>query len=370
MKKTKVVIASILKPIDDSRMYEKFGLSLEQANKYEINIIGFASKNIPTKNEIQFHPLEPFKRLSLKRITARLKVLKYYHKVKPHIIIVNTHEILIVTVLYRILFGAKIIYDIRENYARNVRLQKVYPFLLRPIISLIIRLKEWITSPFIKAQIIAERSYLKELPFLKNNVLLLENKYKELNGTAADPKTNSAQVSLLYSGTIAESYGVFEAIELAKKLHGFNSKIHLTIIGYCGKRDDLMRLKGEIKDTDFITLRGGDHLVPHSEIVSAIKNSHFGLILNQANIVSDQKLPTRLFEYTANQLPVLCINNPNWINFLSQFNAVLEINLKHYKSESLLVTMQNGIFYNQGDTSSSFWKNEESKLLQLVESIK
>jgi hypothetical protein len=50
MKKTKVVIASILKPIDDSRMYEKFGLSLEQANEYEINIIGFASKNIPTKN--------------------------------------------------------------------------------------------------------------------------------------------------------------------------------------------------------------------------------------------------------------------------------------------------------------------------------
>ncbi len=52
MKKTKVVIVSLLKPIDDSRMYEKFGLTLEQANEYEINIIGFTSKNIPTQNDM------------------------------------------------------------------------------------------------------------------------------------------------------------------------------------------------------------------------------------------------------------------------------------------------------------------------------
>jgi glycosyltransferase involved in cell wall biosynthesis len=369
MKKTKVVIASILKPIDDSRMFEKFGLSLEQANKYEINIIGFTSKNIPTKNEIQFHPLKPFKRLSFKRILARTKVWKTYIKVKPQIIIVNTHELLILTILYRILFGGKIVYDIRENYARNVRLQQVYPFLLRPLISLIIRLKEWITQPFIKVQIIAERSYLTELPFLRNNTILLENKYKELNVLATGSKENSGQIRLLYSGTIAETYGVFDAIELAKKLNAFNPKINLTIIGYCAKMDDLMRLKAEIKDIEYINLRGGDHLVPHSEIVATIKASHFGLILNQPNKLSDKKLPTRLFEYTANHLPVLCINNPNWINFLSQFNAEIEINLKHYKPESLLVTMQNGIFYNQGDTSTSFWKSEEPKLLQLIESL-
>ena len=86
MKKTKVVIVSLLKPIDDSRMYEKFGLTLEQANEYEINIIGFTSKNIPTQNKIEFHPLKPFKRLSLKRLVARLQVWNIYIKVKPKVI--------------------------------------------------------------------------------------------------------------------------------------------------------------------------------------------------------------------------------------------------------------------------------------------
>lgn len=369
MKKTKVVIASVLKPIDDTRMFEKFGLSLEQANKYEINIIGFASKNIPTKNQIQFHPLGPFKRLSLKRFLARYTVLKKYIKVKPDIIIVNTHELLIVTVLYKILFGTKIIYDIRENYARNVRLQKIYPWIFRPIISFVIRLKERIAQPFVKAQIIAEHCYLQELPFLKDDVVLIENKFKQLDRTEVIPKTNSKQIKLLFSGTIAESYGAFDAITLVKALHKVNPNVFLTLIGYCAKRDDLLRLKAEIKDCEFIHLEGGDHLVPHTAIVSEIRNSTFGLILNQSNLLSDQKKPTRLFEFTANKLPVICINNPTWSPFLAEFNAGLIVNLKHLKPTSLLVEMENSIFYNQGDVTTSLWESEVPKLLKLMDTL-
>ena len=167
MEKTKVVIASILKPIDDTRMYEKFGLSLGQTNQYDINIIGFASKNIPPNKDISFLPLGTFPRMSWKRFFAPSSVWKKYLKVKPEVIIFNTHELLIVTVLYRIFFGAKIIYDIRENYSRNIRLQQVYPKLLRPLLASWIKLKERLSKPFIHRQIVAERSYLTELNFFK-----------------------------------------------------------------------------------------------------------------------------------------------------------------------------------------------------------
>lgn len=369
MKKTKVVIASILKPIDDTRMFEKFGLSLEQANKYEIHIIGFASKNIPAKNQIQFHAHRPFERLSLQRYLARFTVLKKYAKVKPDIIIVNTHELLIVTCLYKILFGARIVYDIRENYARNVRRQKIYPVLVRPIISFVIRLKELITQPFFNAQIIAEGCYLNELPFLKPDVVLIENKFKQLDNSDAISKTDPKQIRLLFSGTIAESYGAFDAIALAKALHKVNPDVFLTLIGYCARMDDLLRLKAEIKDCEFIHLEGGDHLVPHTAIVSEIRRSTFGLILNQPNILSDQKKPTRLFEFTANKLPVICINNPTWSSFLTAFNAGLIINLKHLKPAALLVEMENSIFYNKGDVTTSLWKSEAPKLLKLIDAL-
>ncbi len=370
MEKTKVVIASILKPIDDTRMYEKFGLSLGQTNEYEINIIGFASKNLPVNGSINFHPLGPFQRMSFKRFWAPLSVWRKIVKLKPHILIANTHEILIVTFLYRILFGGKIIYDIRENYSKNLRKQKVYQPIVRSVLAVWIRFKEHLLSPFFHAHIVAERIYFQELPFLKKKAVLLENKYQGIDEVGMNPNGSKSQGhKLLYSGTIAKGYGVFEAIDIAKALHEINPQISLTIIGYCASKPDLLLLKEKIHDIDFIDLKGGDHLVPHHEILGEIKKADFGLILNQPNIASDRKLPTRLFEYTANHLPILCINNPYWIEFLDQFNAGLSIDPSQFNSSVLLQNMQQQTFYTHGDTSISNWKSEEPKFLQLIASL-
>ena len=120
MEKPKVVIASLLKPIDDTRMFEKFGLSMAETNKYDINIIGFESKNARTANHITTHSLGNFSRASLTRFFKPWRVLKFLIKVKPHIYIVNTHDLLTVIFIYKILFGGIFIYDIRENYKKNI----------------------------------------------------------------------------------------------------------------------------------------------------------------------------------------------------------------------------------------------------------
>ncbi len=370
MEKTKVVIASILKPIDDTRMYEKIGLSLEQANKYDINIIGFASKNIPHSNYINFFTLERFPRMSFQRLLAPWKVWKYYLKVKPKVIIFNTHELLIVTFWYRILFGAKIVYDIRENYARNVRLQKIYPALVRPFLSTWIRFKELVVSPIINTHVVAEKSYLNELKFLGKKTVLLENKYKPVISPSLSGRAEGhGTVNLLYSGTISELYGIFDAIKITRFLHAIDDRIRLVIIGYCALKDDLLRLKDEIQDNPFIHLVGGDHLVPHEEIVEEIQKADFGFILNLPNPASDNKFPTRVFEYSANKLPVICRNNPLWIKYLGQFNGVIEVSPDQLNIERLHSSITNNIFYNAGDTSISLWSSEEPKLHRMMESI-
>ena len=125
MKKTKVVIASVLKPIDDTRMLEKFGLSMAETNKYDINIIGFESKNSFAHDYIHFTPINSFNRLSFSRLFKPWKVYRTLIKVKPNIIIANTHELLIVTFLYKILFGAKFLYDVQENYSKSIRSKRL-----------------------------------------------------------------------------------------------------------------------------------------------------------------------------------------------------------------------------------------------------
>lgn len=368
MEKTKVVIASVLKPIDDTRMYEKFGLSMAKTNKYDINIIGFASKNIKPHDSMAFHSLGTFPRLSWARLTAPFKVYRKYIKVTPHIIIVNTHELLIVTVLYKIFFGAKIVYDVRENYLKNILHTHVFPKLLRLLIAGWVRFKELLTRPFFDHFILAERIYRDQLSFMPSKAVVIENKYQPLE--PAEPVNRpllTGTIDLIYSGTISKGNGAFEAIAISESLHNIDPAIRLKIVGYCALKADLLELQSAIKDKDFIELIGGDFLVPHQQIVQEIARADFGFVLKKPNNgINDEKLLTRLFEYTANHLPIIMLNNPTWIRFCATYNAAIPVDPDHYNPQQLYERMKSGSFYDTGDTSGSFWQTEEPLLLDSI----
>lgn len=366
MKKTKVVIASILKPIDDTRMLEKFGRSLAETTKYAINIIGIESKNSPAAEGIDFYPVKSFARLSWARVWAKWKVYRIYLKVKPELIVINTHELLTVSSLYKIIFGGKIYYDIRENYAKNIRNTQVFPYLLRWPIATWVRLKEWCFRPFISHYLLAEQVYASQLPFIGKRFTVIENKYAPQPGErTAYRNPNPEQVNLVFTGTLSRENGLFDAIEWTKKLYAIDPKIRLRIVGYCALRTELEELKAAIRDLDYIELNGGDHLVPHQEIIEAIEKADFGFVLKRNNKgTNDEKLLTRIFEYTANHLPILLVNNPHWINYCSQFNAAIVIS-PDTGVEELRRAMKEEQFYNKGDTLKSLWASEEPKLLVL-----
>ncbi len=371
MEKPKVVIASLLKPIDDTRMFEKFGLSMAETNKYDINIIGFESKNARTANHITTHSLGNFSRASLTRFFKPWKVLKFLIKVKPHIYIVNTHDLLTVSLIYKILFGGIFIYDIRENYKKNILNTNVFNKGLRPFIAVWVRLKEWLSKPLIKHYILAEKVYQKQLPFIGQRFTLLENKYKPLpDERTAYRNPEPSTINLVFTGTISEGNGVFDAIEITKQLHNLNNKVKLRIVGYCALKQDLLKLREAIENLDYIELNGGDHLVPHLEIIEAIEKADFGFVLKKPNNgVNDDKLLTRLFEYTANELPIIALDNPTWVEFCAKFDAAIHVNPIDFNPEEVLKKMQNKPFYTKGDTKTSLWSTEAPKLTRLIDSL-
>ena len=97
---------------------------------------------------------------------------------------------------------------------------------------------------------------------MSKNHSVLENKYLP---SGPEPVQNtfpvkidlSKPVMLLYSGTIAEVYGIFEAIELTEKLHKINPNIRLHIIGFCAQNHTLLQLQDQIRNKPYITLTGG-----------------------------------------------------------------------------------------------------------------
>ncbi len=297
MKKRRIVLASVLKPVDDPRMFEKMATSLARSGAYEVHVIGHRSDGVAREPAVHFHTLSPFKRISPGRIRSRLKVLKIVIKVKPELLIVTTHELLGVAFLIRILFGTKIIYDLQENYWRNIMYTDAFPKGTRAIIGCLVRMKEIIISPFIAHFILAEKAYFQELGFVKNKCTIIENKC--LVPQDFERKPVNDYIQLVFTGTIAESTGVFQAIDLAKALHSIEHKIRLTIIGSIAQTKVKLRIQHEVDQNSFIRLTGDGNIIPHQKIMEAIATANFGLLYYPPSPHTENKIPTKLFEYLA-----------------------------------------------------------------------
>ncbi|MCG8322363.1 MAG: glycosyltransferase [Cytophagales bacterium] len=369
MRKIKIAFASILKPVDETRMYEKMGLSLDQTNKYEINIIGFSTKNVSTPETVNWHPIYNHARLSIKRLAAPFKCFKILVKVKPQVIIFNTPELLIVITTYKILFGGKIVYDILENYLHNILYTNTYPHLIRPLLARLVRGLEWICRPAIDHYFLAEKRYATELGFTKNKSTIIENKFKGKGRPSPKTKVSNDNIALLYSGTIAENYGILEAIHFAEKLHELRKTTSLTIMGYCAKPALLRRIKQRIKDKPYIRLVGGDRPVPHTRILEAIEKADLGLVPYRANKSTDNCMPTKIYEYMACRLPMIMQNNPYWIDFCQPHHACIPVNFLSFDASKVMDRYYATTFYNSDKPMDIYWEKEEMKLFKVLDRL-
>ena len=279
---------------------------------------------------------------------------------------VNTHELLIVTVGFRILFGTRIIYDVQENYKENLLHTQAFPAGVRHVLAGWVRLKEWITSLLFHHFLVAEKSYEKELGFIGKRFSAIENKAQLPDWFRRTP--NPEKLKLIFTGTLAENTGVFRAIDLAKKLHAIEPKIELELIGYCAQRSTLQRLYQAVKPYPFIHLKGGAQLVPHREVFEAIATANFGLISYPTLHYLQNKMPTKLYEYLACQLPILLQNNKPWADLITQFGGGIVLDFEDNDPQDILLQMRGGSFYMDKSQSRErlIWVGEEMAFIRSV----
>lgn len=366
--KIKVAIASTLKPVDDTRMYEKLGMSIAESPRYEVAIIGFPTKRPATHPSIRFLPLAPFRRLSVQRAFAPWKIFHTIKHIRPDVLIVTTHELLLPAVLYKFFFRKKILYDIQENYFRNILFLPSFHFLLRPLLAVYVRSKEKLLAPFFDYFILAETGYEQELAFPGKKKIVLQNKMRRPRFLKPKKSDTDGLIHLVFTGTIADNTGVFDAINLAWKLHRHDARIRLMIIGYCALPRVLAAVKAEIRACTFIDLIGGDHLVPHDDIMRAIQQADAGIIAYKPNAATRNSLPTKLFEYLGNHLPVIMPNYRPWVRFCEPFNAAIPIDLEHPDEASILRALEKKSFYPVAP-DDVYWDAEAPKLMGLLETI-
>jgi glycosyltransferase involved in cell wall biosynthesis len=360
--KMKIVIASILKPADDVRGFQKMAMTLT-AEGHDVYLIGMPTTTPVTPPNIRFMELVPFHRLSWRRALAPVRVMKKIRQVKPQLLIVNTHELLLVGLLNRILFGTRIVYDIQENYYRNILWTRVFSPWVRRLIASWVRMKEWLLIPFFHRVIFAEKCYAEELAFAVSKAVTIENKAVLPNGFIRRP--GNEKLLLAFTGTLSESTGVFEAIEFADRMYERRADLELHIIGSCAATGTLAEIMSRCSGKRYIKLVAGKMHVGHEHIMDLIARANFGIISYPPSPHTANRTPTKLFEYMSARLPILLRDNPRWRDLAGSVSAAIMVDFRNPTLEKILADMNRGNFYT-GPVDDFLWASEKQKLIDLV----
>lgn len=356
--KKRIVIASVLKPLNDTRMTEKMATTLAEDPLHEVHVIGFPSA-MPADARITYHTFPAFKRLSLARVLTPLRILRSLVRIKPAIVIVTTHELLAAAVITKMLLGTRVVYDVQENYYLNIKHTIAFPALLRAPIATYVRCKERMASVFVDRFILAEGVYAQQLGFVKDRFTLVLNK-------ARRPGLETAQrlpMQLVFTGTLSRSTGVFRAIELAKKFHANDPKVKLQILGYAAIEAERNELFKVVRSCQFLELVGGDKLVNHEIIVDAISRAGAGVIAYSPNPATAGRIPTKLYEYIGSGLPLIFIDSdPAWLELARHHNAkFVALRLDHLATFDLIGWLRQPT--PRGTSLDSlYWENEQISL--------
>ncbi len=279
-----------------------------------------------------------------------------------------THELLIVATVAKIITGCRIVYDVQENYAGNIRYGAAFPAMLRPMLAVYVRSKEWILSGMCQHFFLAEKHYQQELAFVRRRCTVLENKVKRDDIVTNKNNRDKNKIRLLFSGTIAETTGAFIAIGVATHLNKIDPRVELLMMGYAAQPAVRSRLTEAVQHKSFISLKGIDDIVPHEEIAQAIASSDFGFISYPPNRSTAYSMPTKLFEYLGNRLPVLLIGHEPWVEYCKTYPAAVVFDPWELDPDGLLREMMQTNFYQHAPTDV-YWESEEEKLLNATAAV-
>ncbi|MGI4885786.1 MAG: hypothetical protein ACRYFR_12580 [Janthinobacterium lividum] len=385
-----VLLASVLKPVDEPRMRGKFAATLLERPGVQVHVAGQGPRTgrgpgadgaVGADERLQSHAIFQGSRLGLDRLRAQGRYWHLLRRVRPGVVIVHAPELLPLTLLWQRLGpGRRFIYDVQENFALNVRTQRVYRPWVGRVLAGALRCVETLAARRAAGLALAEASYADELPFLRHvpagRVAVLENKYQPAPGEAlpraARPLPGPHEpLRLLFSGTLSELNGVREAVALAGALHAARpGGAHLTVVGFCQQPALLHELTAlAAAHPGWLALVGGARPVPHAAVVAAIGRAHLGLLAYRPHPSSERCQPTKLFEYLAHGLPLLVPPNPLWAAAVRAHGAglVVDFAAPAAAATAVLGALAAGpAFYPQGPPADALWAGEAKKLWALL----
>jgi glycosyltransferase involved in cell wall biosynthesis len=300
-------------PPFDIRVFYKMCKSLADA-RYDVVLIAMIPETA-VKEGVRIVPFPMYKNRVKRLLFSPFKMFSMALKEKAAVYHFHDPELLVTAFLLK-LSGKKVIYDVHEDYSREINDKYwIKSRFVRKAVSLVYRFIEWTLARFFITRVIAVTTDIAA-KFPRKKTVMVRNfvDVEMINAAPAKSEKESEKKEkpvIIHVGGLSPAKGIREAVQAVGLLAG---RAELRLLGKWGEpgyEEECKSLDGW-KYTSYI-----GSLEPR-EVYSYLKTADIGLSTQYpvGNFLT--ALPLKFFEYMACSLPMVISDFPFWREMFGQ----------------------------------------------------
>jgi len=361
----KITHLTTVHPRYDVRIFSRICCSLAKEKKFEVNLVVSDGMGNEIKDGVNIFDVGLVTGSRLYRIINTSKLVcqkalelnsEIYHFHDPEFI---------PTALKLKRLKKKVIFDIHEIYSLQILEKKWIPYFFRKFISLSYVIIENYACKKFDLLIVPQEAMAQKYSKLKKTIFIGNFPIKKVYLGNDLPKIN--KYKLLYSGTISETRGIWNMLDLILELQKYSNKYRLNLAGDLSKPlFDKIRTHKGWEFTDYLGF------LPKEDIYQKYNENSVGLIL--FNNVGQYYLTysLKLFEYMQAGMLILMPNFGDWISFNEKYKVGINVEPSNAKQVASSLDRINPNYmeilssHNKKIVEEYFnWESQEIKLFNV-----
>ena len=309
------MLTSAHHPILDPRIFHKQAVTLHDSG-YRVTIIGPHS-NDTIVDGINIRGIPKARNRFVRMFLSSWRIFRRSLKEKADIYHFHDPDLIPVGLFLKFL-GAKVIYDVHEDYPASIRASEWMPHSMRWISASAFDVLEKICHCFFDATVAATGDISKR--FRSSRSMVLHN-YPVLNCSLemTNHKSCSKDHTIIYVGALSKVRGISEIMQSLEYIDE-KLRVKLKLLGKFTESD----FEKEIRATEIFSQVDLKY-VPYKEVILHLSNADIGLVLLHPLPNYIRSMPTKLFEYMSAGLPVIASNFPLWKHIVEKNNCGLTV---------------------------------------------
>ena len=296
-------------------------------------------------------------------------------KEKAHVYHFHDPELIPIGLLLQVMTGAKVIYDVHEDYPGTILSRHWMPCGLRKPVSFTFKIFENLTSRFFSAIVSATPPITQKFGSRNKNIVTVQN-FPILDDLFTDNGSipwHARRDAVVYIGVLERIRGITEMIE-SIAIVSRNGDSTLILAG----KFDPPNIQTHVENMPIWQRVEYKGTVPHRDIKALLDQSRIGLVLFHPEPQYEVCYPTKLFEYMAAALPVVASDFPLWRTIVGGAGCGLLVDPldPHAIAHAIIYLLDHpdeaekmGKSGRKAIEHKYNWNNEKTKLLKLYDHL-